>query len=85
MRLTATISGARLSLQIDIGFGDVITPGPTDIEYPSLLDFPAPVLRAYPKETVVAEKLEVLTALGLLNSPNERLLRSRAPLSHVSF
>jgi len=33
-----------------------------------LLDFPAPVLRAYPKETVVAEKLEALTALGLLNS-----------------
>ena len=39
--------------------GDVITPGPTVIEYPSLLDFPPPVLRAYPKETVVAEKLEV--------------------------
>jgi len=55
-------------MQLDIGFGDVITPGPTDIEYPSLLDFPAPVLRAYPKETVVAEKLEALTALGLLNS-----------------
>jgi hypothetical protein len=55
-------------MQIDIGFGDVITPGPTDIEYPSLLDLPAPVLRAYPKETVVAEKLEALTALGVLNS-----------------
>ena len=41
---------------------------PPDIEYPSLLDSPAPVLRAYPKETVVAEKLEALTALGLLNS-----------------
>jgi Nucleotidyl transferase AbiEii toxin, Type IV TA system len=48
--------------------GDVITPGPTGIEYPTLLNFPAPVLRAYPRETVVAEKLEALTALGLLNS-----------------
>ena len=64
----ATLARARIPMQLDIGFGDVITPGPTDIEYPSLLDFPAAVLRAYPKETVVAEKLEALTALGLLNS-----------------
>jgi predicted nucleotidyltransferase component of viral defense system len=64
----ATLARARIPMQLDIGFGDVITPAPTDIEYPSLLDFPAPVLRAYPKETVVAEKLEALTALGLLNS-----------------
>jgi hypothetical protein len=64
----ATLARARIPMQLDIGFGDVITPGPTDIEYPSLLDFPAPVLRAYPKATVVAEKSEALTALGLLNS-----------------
>jgi predicted nucleotidyltransferase component of viral defense system len=64
----ATLARARIPMQLDIGFGDVITPEPTEIEYPSLLDFPAPVLRAYPKETVVAEKLEALTALGLLNS-----------------
>ena len=55
-------------MQIDIGFGDVIVPAPTRVEYPTLLDFPAPVLLAYPKETVVAEKLEALTKLGLLNS-----------------
>ena len=64
----ATLARARSPMQLDIGFGDVITPGPTEIEYPSLLAFPAPVLRAYPKETVIAEKLEALTALGLLNS-----------------
>ena len=52
-------------MQIDIGFGDVIVPGPREVEYPTLLDFPAPVLRAYPKETVIAEKLEALTKLGL--------------------
>jgi Nucleotidyl transferase AbiEii toxin, Type IV TA system len=68
VQLHATLARARIPMQLDIGFGDVITPGPTDIEYPSLLDFPAPMLRAYPKETVVAEKLEALTALGLLNS-----------------
>jgi len=55
-------------MQIDIGFGDVIVPQPAEVEYPTLLDFPAPMLIAYPKETVVAEKLEALTALGLLNS-----------------
>jgi hypothetical protein len=68
VRFHATLARARIPMQLDIGFGDVITPGPTDIEYPSLPDFPAPVLRAYPRETVVAEKVEALTALGLLNS-----------------
>ena len=64
----ATLARARIPMQIDIGFGDVIVPAPTQVEYPTLLDFPAPVLLAYPKETVVAEKLEALTKLGLLNS-----------------
>ena len=64
----ATLARARIPMQLDIGFGDVITPGPTEVEYPAMLDFPAPVLRAYPKETVIAEKLEALTALGLFNS-----------------
>jgi hypothetical protein len=43
-------------------------PAPTELDYPTLLDLPAPVLHAYPRETVVAEKLEALTKLGLLNS-----------------
>ena len=55
-------------MQIDIGFGDVIVPAPIELEYPTLLDLPAPVLHAYPRETVIAEKLEALTKLGLLNS-----------------
>jgi hypothetical protein len=52
----ATPARARIPMQLDIGFGDVITPAPTEIEYPTLLNFHAPVLRAYPRETVVAEK-----------------------------
>ena len=68
VRFQATLAKARIPMQVDIGFGDVIVPGPTEVEYPTLLDFPAPVLQAYPKETVIAEKLEALTALGLLNS-----------------
>jgi hypothetical protein len=51
VRFHATLARARIPMQIDIGFGDVIVPGPTEVEYPTLLDFPAPVLRAYPRET----------------------------------
>jgi Nucleotidyl transferase AbiEii toxin, Type IV TA system len=55
-------------MQVDIGFGDVVDPGVIEIEYPTLPGFSAPLLRAYPKETVVAEKLEAVTALEMLNS-----------------
>jgi predicted nucleotidyltransferase component of viral defense system len=68
VRFQARLAKAQIPMQIDIGFGDVIVPGPTEIEYPTLLDFPAPVLQTYPRETVIAEKLEALTTLGLLNS-----------------
>jgi hypothetical protein len=68
VRTTATIDGARVPIQIDIGFGDAITPAPVDIDYPTLLDAPAPRLWAYPVETVVAEKFEALVTLGMVNS-----------------
>lgn len=55
-------------MQIDIGFGDVIVPEALRVSYPTLLDFPAPVLSAYPREEVAAEKLEAIIKLGLLNS-----------------
>lgn len=68
MRTTATIAGARIPIQVDIGFGDAVTPGPVDIEYPSLLDAPVPHLRAYPVAAVVAEKFEAMVTLGMANS-----------------
>lgn len=68
VRTTATIDGARIPIQIDIGFGDAITPAPVEIDYPALLDAPAPRLRAYPVETVVAEKFEAMVTLGMANS-----------------
>lgn len=68
VRTGATIAGARLPIQIDVGFGDVITPEAIEIEYPTLLDAPAPILRAYPPETVVAEKTEAIVSLGIVNS-----------------
>jgi hypothetical protein len=66
--LQATIAGARLPIQVDIGFGDVVTPAAREVDYPSLLGMPAPRLRAYPPETVVAEKVQALVSLGMLNS-----------------
>lgn len=68
VRTTATIAGARIPIQVDIGFGDAITPAAVEIDYPTLLDAPTPRLRAYPVETVVAEKFEALVTLGVANS-----------------
>lgn len=66
--LQARLGPARLAVQVDIGIGDAVTPGPQWLEYPSLLDLPRPRLRAYPRETVVAEKLHAMVLLGMRNS-----------------
>ncbi|MHC2296192.1 nucleotidyl transferase AbiEii/AbiGii toxin family protein [Rhizobium mongolense] len=68
VRTNATIAGACIPIQVDIGFGDAVTPGAVEIDYPALLDAPAPHLRAYPVETVVAEKFEAMVTLGIANS-----------------
>lgn len=60
---------ARTAIQVDIGYGDAVTPAAETAIYPVLLkDFPAPELRVYPRYTVVAEKLETLTTLGIANT-----------------
>ena len=58
----------RLPVQIDIGFGDAITPDPVWTSYPTLLENPSPILLAYPRETVVAEKFEAMVKLGIANT-----------------
>ncbi|KAB2907717.1 MAG: nucleotidyl transferase AbiEii/AbiGii toxin family protein, partial [Dechloromonas sp.] len=58
----------RLQVQIDLGFGDAVTPAPQHLTYPTLLNFPAPQLAAYHMETVIAEKLEAMIKLGTLNT-----------------
>ena len=62
------VDSARVHMQIDIGFGDVMTPGPETLTYPTILDFPAPTLSGYSRETVVAEKLQALVQLRMLNT-----------------
>jgi hypothetical protein len=67
-KLPARCGTARLALQIDMGLGDSVWPPPERCSYPTLLDPPAPDVLAYPREAVVAEKLEALVVLGDRNS-----------------
>jgi hypothetical protein len=67
--LMGMLDKARCPVQADIGFGDAVVPGPDEVDYPVLLaEMSAPHLRVYPRYTVVAEELEALTSLGMLNS-----------------
>lgn len=67
--LRGRLKNARCPVQLDIGYGDAVTPGPEEAVYPTLLDdLPAPRLRVYPRETVIAEKLEAIANLGIANS-----------------
>jgi predicted nucleotidyltransferase component of viral defense system len=68
IKTDASIAGARVRIVVDVGFGDAIEPGATELPLPVLLDLPAPRLRAYPRETVVAEKFQAMVALGRANS-----------------
>jgi hypothetical protein len=68
VRLNAALAGARIPMQIDIGFGNAVEPPATEADYPTLLDMPAPRIRAYPHEAVVAEKFHAMTVLGEINS-----------------
>ncbi|MCY4034855.1 MAG: nucleotidyl transferase AbiEii/AbiGii toxin family protein [Hyphomicrobiales bacterium] len=68
IKASAFIGSERIPVQIDIGFGDAVTPSPEEHKYPTLLDTPAPHLKTYPRETVVAEKLEAIVIFGIGNS-----------------
>jgi hypothetical protein len=68
VRFVGLLGKARVAMQVDVGFGDVVTPDAQSISYPALLDFPAPTLSGYPRETVVAEKFQAMVYLRTLNS-----------------
>lgn len=71
VHLLALLGKARIPLQVDVGFGDVVTLAPVEVAFPTLLpDLPAPHVRVYPRVTVVAEKFEAIVRLGL---PNTRM------------
>jgi len=81
----ATLGNARIPMQIDIGFSDVITPAPVAVTYPTILDFPAAKLWAYNRETAIAEKFEAMVKLGELNSRMKDFFDCTVLASHFEF
>ena len=81
IRFLGLLGKARVAMQIDVGFGDVVTPSAEAIVYPTLLDFPAPEVAGYPRETVVAEKFQAMVYLRTLCSGarSPAVTRSRSP------
>lgn len=68
VKINAYLGNTKIPLQVDIGFGDAVTPSPILVTIPSLLDLPDPRLRAYTQETVIAEKVHAMVELGMANS-----------------
>lgn len=84
--LMGLLDSARCPVQIDVGFGDAVVPGPEDVSYPIMLPgMPEPQLRAYPRYTVVAEKLEALTSLGMQNTRMKDFFDLWVLASHSDF
>jgi len=63
-----SLGNARVNMQIDIGFGDIVVPKPAKVKYPAILSFPEPIIHVYSPETVVSEKFEAMVKLGRFNS-----------------
>jgi hypothetical protein len=68
IRFKASLGNARVAMQVDVGLGDVVYPAPVWIEYPVLLDQPAPRLLAYTPENAIAEKYQAMVELDMANS-----------------
>ncbi len=67
LKTSAYLEKTRIPVTIDIGFGDAMADATQQLDYPTLLDLPAPNVRAYPPATVIAEKFQAMVALGVLN------------------
>ncbi len=85
VNLRARLGRADLPLRVDLGFGDAITPARIEADYPTLLDFPAPRLWTYPRETAIAEKFDAMVRLGLANTRMKDFWDVAALARHFSF
>ncbi len=83
--ITARLGSSRVPIQIDLGFGNAIVPGPEEVEYRTLLGDPPPRIRAYPPEAVVAEKLHAMVLLGEQNSRYKDFYDIHAMANAFSF
>ena len=68
VKFNAYLENSRERVQLDVGFGDKIVGGPVEIDFPTLLDFPAPRIKVYSIESAIAEKFEAIVSLLLQTS-----------------
>ena len=80
VNMEGRLGTSRIRIQVDIGFSDVVVPVPVEADYPTILDYPPPRLKAYSRESVIAEKLEAMVSLGEGNSR----MKDFADLWHLS-
>src|SRR5262249_50774257 len=85
VKVQATLGKSVVQLQVDVGFGDVITPDRQEANYPTLLGHPAPRLWTYPRETAVAEKVETMVRWGQRNSRMRDFWDVAALAQHFAF
>lgn len=85
VRLNGNLENARIRIQVDLGFSDVIVPGPEVFDYPTILELPPPVLSCYTKETIVAEKFQAMVKLDILNSRMKDFYDILVLASHYKF
>ena len=85
VRFRGRLGTARFVMQIDVGFGDAVVPGPMTIEYPTILELPKPRILGYTKETVVAEKFHTMVRRGVLNSRVRDFFDVWAMSHHLDF
>jgi hypothetical protein len=85
VKITALLGTMKIHLQIDVGYGDTVTPAPQPSQWPGILDFPPVPLMTYPVETVIAEKLEAIVSLALANSRMKDFYDLYWLLSHISL
>lgn len=85
VKITALLGTMKIHLQIDVGYGDTVTPSPQASQWPGILDFPPVPLITYPVETVIAEKLEAIVSLALANSRMKDFYDLYWLLSHISL
>ena len=85
LTFVGSIDTARISLQVDVGFGDAVTPPAAQTNFPTLLDYPAPMLRVYPRETVVAEKFDAMVQNAEQNSRMKDYFDVRYLARHFAF
>lgn len=68
IRFRGSLDTARIAIQLDVGFGDIVIPSPVRVAYPTILDLPAPVIRGYSRESTIAEKFEAMVRHDVMNS-----------------